>query len=186
MQLGFQMLQTKDEVTILYNHDHEYRQVRLNGTHPARVVPSAHGDSIGHYEGDTLVVDTVGVAVAPYTTIDRFGTPYTAAMHVVERYRLIGYEAAKEAQERAQKEWPPVGAYPIDPDYQGNGLQLEFTVEDPGVFTMPWKGLITYRRAARKEWEERICAENTEHYYGATQYYSDKNAHVPMADRPDF
>ena len=86
----------------------------------------------------------------------------------------------------AQKEWPPVGAYPVDAGYRGNGLQLEFTVEDEGVFTMPWSATITYRRAERKEWEERICAENVGHYYGATQYYSDKNAHIPTAEKPDF
>ena len=76
----------------------------MNQPHPARVTPSAHGDSVGHYEGDTLVIDTVGIKVGPYTMIDRFGTPYTEALHVVERYRLIDFEAAKEAQERGHKE----------------------------------------------------------------------------------
>jgi hypothetical protein len=75
--------------------------------------------------------------------IDRLGTPYTEALHVVERYRLIDYEAAVEAQARGFKEWTHIPAYDIDPDYKGKGLQLEFTVEDEGVFTMPWKGLIT-------------------------------------------
>ena len=117
--------------------------------------------------------------------IDRMGTPYTEALHVVERYRLMDYEAAVEAQARGFKEWPNIGAYAVDPDYKGKGLQLEFTVEDPGVFTMPWKGIITYRRALRKYWDERICAENVSHYEGH-QYYSDKNARIPTADKPDF
>ena len=181
-----QMLQQPDKVTILYNHDHEFREVRMNQPHPAHVTPSAHGDSVGHYEGDTLVIDTVGIKVGPYTMIDRFGTPYTEALHVVERYRLLDYEAAKEAQERGQKEWPAVPAYPIDPDYKGKGLQLEFTVEDDSVFTVPWKGTITYRRALRKIWDERICAENVQEYYAGHQYYSDKAARVPTADKPDF
>src|ERR1700692_3573414 len=68
-----QMLQRPDKVTILYNHDHEFREGRMNQPHPAKVVPSAHGDSVGHYEGDTLVIDTVGVKVGPYTMIDRLG-----------------------------------------------------------------------------------------------------------------
>ena len=106
-------------------------------------------------------------------------------LHLVERYRLVDYAAAKDGFERDAKQHNVAPGMP-EPNATGKYLQLEFTVEDPGVFTMPWKGLITYRRAARKEWEERICAENIEHYYGATQYYSDKNAHVPMADRPDF
>jgi hypothetical protein len=180
------LLQRPDKVTILYNHDHDFREVRMNQPHPAKVIPSWHGDSVGHYEGDTLVIDTVAIKVGPYTMIDRLGTPYTAAMHVVERYRLIDYEATKEAQERAEKEWMPIPAYPADLDYRGKGLQLEFTVEDPGAFTKPWSALITYRRSAHTEWEERICAENVEHFYGATQYYSDKDEHVPTADKPDF
>ena len=180
-----QILQRPDKITILYNHDHEFREVRMNQAHPAKVIPSAHGDSVGHYEGDTLVIDTVGVKVGPYTMIDRLGTPYTEALHVVERYRLIDYEAALEAQARGFKEWPSIPAYPVDPDYKGQGLQLEFTVEDEGVFTMPWKGNITYRRALREYWDERICAENITHYEGRN-YYSDKNAKPPMADKPDF
>ena len=180
-----QILQRPDKITILYNHDHEFREVRMNQPHPAKVTPSAHGDSVGHYEGDTLVIDTIGVKVGPYTMIDRLGTPYTEALHVVERYRLIDYEAAVEAQARGHKEWPNIMAYPVDLDYKGKGLQLEFTVEDEGVFTMPWKGLITYRRALRPFWDERICAENITHYEGRN-YYSDKNAKPPQADKPDF
>ena len=179
-----QLLQQPDKVTIIYQHDDDFREVRLNQPHPAKVIPSVHGDSVGHYEGDTLVIDTVGVKVGPYTMIDRFGTPYTEALHVVERYRLLDYEAAKEGQERAEKEWPRVGDN-IDRTYRGKGLQLEFTVEDPGVFTMPWSATQTYLRAQRTAWEERVCAENVEHYYEA-QYYSDKDAHIPTADKPDF
>lgn len=180
-----QLLQQPDKVTILYQHDEDFRQVRLNQPHPAKVIPSVHGDSVGHYEGDMLVIDTVGVKVGKYTMIDRFGTPYTEALHVVERYRLLDYESAKEAQERAEKEWPRVGDN-VDRTYRGKGLQLEFTVEDRGVFTMPWSATITYLRARRTEWEERICAENVEHYYEAVRYYSDGDARIPTADRPDF
>src|SRR5258708_7187412 len=73
----------------------------------------------------------------------------------------------------------------IDRNYRGKGLQLEFTVEDKGVFTMPWSATQTYLRAARTTWDERICAENVGHYY-ESQYYSDKDAHIPTADKPDF
>jgi hypothetical protein len=181
-----QMLQQPDRITILYNHWLEFRQVRMNQPHPAQVTPSAHGDSVGDYEGDTLVIDTVGVKVGRYTMIDRFGTPHTAALHVVERYRLLDYEAAKEAQERGQKEWQSVPAYAVDPDYKGKGLQLHFTVEDEGVFTKPWSATITYRRALRTEWLEEVCAENVHEYYAGHQYYSDKDATIPTADKPDF
>jgi hypothetical protein len=180
---NIRILQQPDKVTIVYQHDDDFRQVRLNQPHPAQVIPSVHGDSVGHYEGDTLVIDTVGVKVGPYRMIDRFGTPYSPALHVVERYRLLDYEATKEALEQAAKEWPRIGN--IDPDYRGKGLQLEFTVEDEGVFTMPWSATITYGRDANTAWDERICAENVQHDYEA-EFYSDRNAHLPRADKPDF
>ncbi len=161
-----QLLQQPDKVTLIYEHDNDFREVRLNQPHPAKVIPSVHGDSVGHYEGDTLVIDTVGVRLGPYRMIDRFGTPYTQALHVVERYRLIDYEATKEAIARAEKEWPRAGGT-VDPNYRGKGLQLEFTVEDPGVFTMPWSATITYGRGA-SPWEERVCAENVQHDYQLT------------------
>jgi hypothetical protein len=180
-----QLLQQPDKVTIIYEHDQDHREIRLNQSHPARVVPSIHGDSVGHYEGDTLIVDTVGVKLGPYRMLDRLGTPYSPALHVVERYRLIDYDTARQAQELSEKEWPRVGDN-IDRSYRGKGLQLEFTVEDPGVFTMPWSATQTYLRAGRAAWEERICAENVEHYYEQGQYYSDKDAHIPTAGKPDF
>jgi hypothetical protein len=180
------LLPQPGKITMLYDEDHEVRRVRMNQPHPAHVTPSWYGDSVGHYEGDTLVIDTVGIKVGRFDMIDRLGTPYTEALHVVERYRLLDYEAAKEAQERGQKEWPAVPAYPVDPAYRGKGLQLEFTVEDAGVFTMPWKATITYRRALRPAWDERVCAENIQGYYAGNNYYSEKDATVPTADKPDF
>ena len=181
-----ELLQQPDKVTILYNHDHDFRTVWLNRPHPEKIVPSWHGESVGHYEGDTLVVDTIGIKNGKFSSIDRFGTPYSDSLHVVERYRLIGYEAAKEAQARGAKEWGHVAAYDVDPAYRGPGLQLEFEVDDPGVFTMPWTATVTYLRSIHTEWEERVCAENVGHYYTLTQYYSDKDAHIPTATEPDF
>jgi hypothetical protein len=180
------ILQQPDRITILYHHDHQFRQVRMNQPHPAQVTPSWHGDSVGHYEGDTLVIDTVGIKVGRFSMIDRLGTPYTEALHVVERYRLLDYEAAKEAQERGQKEWPRIPSYAVDPNYKGKGMQLQFTVEDEGVFTMPWSATITYRRPLHTTWEEFVCAENIQEYYAGHEYYSEKDATVPTADKPDF
>jgi hypothetical protein len=61
--IGMQMLQEPDKITILYSNDHEVRHIRMNEPHPARVTPSWYGDSVGHYEGDTLVIDTIGVKI---------------------------------------------------------------------------------------------------------------------------
>jgi hypothetical protein len=183
--IGIQLLQQPDKITILYsNPDHEVRHVRLNQLHPAKVTPSWYGDSVGHYEGDTLVIDTVAIKTGrPFAMVDIFGTPYSEALHVVERYRLLDYEAAKEAQERGYKENRRLpfndSGLIVDPNYQGKGLQLQFTVEDEGVFTMPWSATMTYRRALG-EWPEFACAENIH------EYYYNKDAEVPTAHKPDF
>jgi hypothetical protein len=85
--LGIQVLQQPDKITIVYDYDHEVRRVRMNQPHPAQVTPSWYGDSVGHYEADTLVIDTVGIKVGPFSMIDPFGTPHSQALHVMERYR---------------------------------------------------------------------------------------------------
>ena len=174
-----QIFQHPDRITIIYEQDHEVRHVRLNQPHPAHVTPSWYGDSVAHYEGDTLVIDTVGTRTdRPFAMIDLYGTPYSEKLHVVERYRLLDYEDAKEGLERDAKEnqRPPVG---IDRNYRGKHLQLQFTVEDPGVFTMPWTATITYGRGSN-DWPETVCAENIR------EYYNNKDSDVPRADKPDF
>lgn len=177
-----QLLQEKDRIIILYIQDHQFRQVRLNARHPANVAPSWNGDSVGHYEGDTLIIDTVGIKTRPGSMIDMYGTPHTPALHVVERYRLVDGEAAKQAQERSEREYgrPTTEPVYVDFDYGGKGLQVEFTVEDSGAFTRSWGSAVTYRRSSVKEWGEIACAENTNDYYGGA------TATVPAAERPDF
>jgi hypothetical protein len=123
----------------------------------------------------------VGIKVGPFAMVDFYGTPHTEALHVVERYRLVDYEVAKDAEERGARENFRVRSgtgFASNPDYKGKGLQLQFTVEDEGVFTMPWSATITYRRPLG-EWPEFVCAENT-------QWYPGKNSAVPNADKPDF
>src|SRR5882672_1553765 len=99
--LEMQILQQKDQVTILYVGDQQIRRVRLNQQHPPRVTPSWSGDSVGHYEGDTLVVDTIGVKFGRNSMIDNYGTPYSESLHLVERYRLIDGGDAKAAAEKS-------------------------------------------------------------------------------------
>jgi hypothetical protein len=176
-----QMLQKPDEILFLYAADHQIRHVRMNQSHPARVAPSWYGDSVGHYEGGTLVIDTVGVKVGPYAMADWYGTPHSPALHVVERYRLMDYAEAKEGLERDAKE-NFIPDFRGEFDTAGKYLQLFFTVDDPGVFTTPWSATITYGRVnpLAQDWEEDVCAENP-HKYG-----TEKDAAVPTADKPDF
>src|SRR5689334_4378086 len=99
-----EMFQQPDKITMIYRHGNEVRRVRLNDSHPAQPTPSWYGDSVGHYEGDTLVIDTVAIKIGPFAMVDMYGTPHSPALHVVERYRLLPYEEAKAALERNAKE----------------------------------------------------------------------------------
>lgn len=181
-----QLLQQDRQITILYAEDHQVRRVRLNAKHPERVIPSWYGDSIGRFEGDTLVVDTVGIKVGPHSMIDSYGTPYSEALHLIERYRLIDYAAGQAAAVRSERENRRLLAdsltgngVGIDTEYKGKALQVQFTVEDENVFTMKWSATSTYWRASG-EWTERACAENT------NSYYPGQNDSTPTAKHPDF
>ena len=174
-----EMFQQSDRITMVYRQGNEMRHVRLNEPHPAQVTPSWYGDSVGHYEGDTLVIDTVGIKVGRLAMVDMYGTPHSPALHVVERYRLVDFADASDAMARNAKENQRTPGADFDDNYKGKVLQLHFTVEDPGVFTMPWTATITYRRALG-EWTDLICAENIH------EYFAGRDTAVPQADKPDF
>ena len=175
--VAMRMLQQPDKIIILYGD--QVRHVRMNEPHPAQVTPSWYGDSVGRYEGDTLVIDTVGIKVGPFAMVDWYGTPQTEALHVVERYRLVDYETAKEGLDRDAKENFRAQPANMDANYRGKYLQLLFTVEDPNVFTTPWSAVVTYRRMT-VPWLEQICAE------GLHDYYAGHAPFMPVADKPDF
>jgi hypothetical protein len=184
MQLTLEMLQKRDgNITILYDGNMNVRRIRMNGSHPANLKPSSMGDSVGHWEGDMLVVDTVGVKPDAFTSVDRFGTPQSEAMHVVERYRLIDGAVAKDQIDKYENSEGTVGGggrvAGYNPDTSLKGLQLEVTMDDPKVFTMPWTARVTYRRVT-SQWQEAVCADNPmEHYEGEW-------IGLPKAGRPDF
>jgi hypothetical protein len=125
------ILQTSTQVTILNARDHQVRFIHLNVPHSDNPEQSWYGESVGHYEGgNTLVVDTIGQN--DKTQIDRFGTTHSDQIHVMERIHL-------------------------SPD--GRSLEVQFTVEDPGAFTMPWSARARHVNSTR-DWDEQICAEN--------------------------
>jgi hypothetical protein len=177
--MAIQILQQRDETVMIFNEDHEVRHVRMNATHPARVTPSWHGDAVGHYEGDTLVIDTIGIkADRKFAMVDLFGTPYTGKLHVTERYRLADLDQVKGDLDRGLKEnWRPGG--PTNPNYKDKYLKVEFKIEDEGAFTTPWTATMVYLRD-RLEWPEEACAENP------SGFYKDKDAGIPRALKPDF
>jgi hypothetical protein len=187
IEFGLQILQKMDELVLVYLSDHQVRHVRMNVPHSEHPTPSWQGESVGHYEGDALVVDTIGQKVGPLSMVDRFGTPFSEALHVIERYRLIDGEIARDLQQKHQQNYFPTGSgfrspYGMgdtDPDSTKPGLQVEITVEDPNVFTSRWSGLITYGRVLG-EWPEAVCAENTQ---GSGSSWV---VLTPRADKPEF
>jgi len=80
-------VQGPKEVVMILTSFSDVRRVYLADKHSANVKTSWYGESIGHYEGDTLVVDTIGLD--DRTLVDQFGTPHTKELHVIERYHLI-------------------------------------------------------------------------------------------------
>ena len=173
------ILQQPDKVLLIYTGPStDVRRVRLNDRHPEPLTPSWYGDSIGHYEGDTLVIDTVGVKTdRPYAMIDLFGTPYTKSLHVVERYRLREYDDVKDAIDRNKKEnWLMNGD--VYSNHRGKFLQLHVTIEDAGVFTTPWTSTLTYV-PNYDQFPEVVCSENQRWFPGT-------EASVPTSDKPDF
>ena len=151
-------IQTPNEVVMTWGQDFQLRHVFLNVPHSANPKPSWYGESVGHYEnGDTLVVDTIGFNDRTY--IDNFRTPHTDKLHVVERFHL---------------------------NNGGKNIEVSFTVEDPGTFTMPWRAKVDFQRgsgARSGDWSESICADNPIDYFA-----DDKPGAVPIprADKPDF
>jgi hypothetical protein len=126
-----QILQDSEYVVIIYRRDMQVRRIKLNASVPDDFSPSWYGHSVGHYESPhTLVVETVGQN--DKADVDRFGTPRSEAIRVVERYTM-------------------------NPDR--SQFRVDFTVEDPETFTTPWSGSATYYPAA-EPFVERICAEN--------------------------
>ena len=128
---GYQFLQEANRVTILINNQSQFRHVYLNVPHSRNVKPSWYGESVGHYEGGTLVVDTVGIKTMDVVPLDRFGTPHTEKLHVVERIRKVN---PKE-------------------------IRVDYHVEDPGVFTAAWDASLTFH-PFKEEWGEDPCSEN--------------------------
>src|SRR6266581_2442191 len=159
-QFLVQIIQQPDKVLLTYTAPNtDVRRVRLNERHPSPLTPSWYGDSVGHYEGDTLVIDTVGVKTdRKYAMIDLFGTPYTDKLHIVERYRLRDYDDVKDALERNKKENWLVAGDVWTQHRSKKFLQLHVTIEDEGVFTTPWTATLTY--APTDEIAQGVCAEN--------------------------
>ena len=123
-------VQTKDMVYLMWQRDHVVRRVYMNQKHTENPKPSWYGESVGHYEGDTLVIDTIGLSTkAP---IDNWRTPHSEQLHVVERFKLVD---------------------------GGDVLQAIVTIEDPIALTSPLTVYQRWNRF-EGWLEEVACSEN--------------------------
>ena len=117
MPFPFQIFQTPRHIAITYEFVHAVRRIYMNSPHPEGPIEFWMGDSRGRWDGDTLVVDVVHFT--DQTWFDRAGNFHSEALHVVERYTPV----------------------------TRNHINYEVTIEDPKVFTRPWKmSLPLYRR----------------------------------------
>jgi hypothetical protein len=130
------IIQTDKEIVLFLTG--RARHIYLDVPHSANLKPSWYGESVGHYEGDTLVVDTIGFN--DKTFVDSYRTPHTDKLHVVERFRVID---------------------------NGNTLEVAFTVDDPGAFYRPWSGTRNRHKVVNpnNRLNEFPCAEANGDYF---------------------
>ena len=130
-------VQTPKEVVMINELYASTRHIYMNVPHTKNPKPSWYGESVGHYEGDELVVDTIGLN--DKTFVDNYRTPHTTEMHVVERFKMLD---------------------------GGKTLEVKIRVEDPGAFNMPWTARSTWRRMHAGMLIEDLCEPNNDFYFG--------------------
>jgi hypothetical protein len=126
-----EIVQTPGRITFLHEVAHELRTIYMNRPHPKHPRVTFNGDSVGHWEGDTLVVDTI--AIDPRSFIDDEGSSHSAQEHVIERYRKID---------------------------GGAEIALTITVEDPVTLEHPYSYKRIYHWRPDIRPQEYVCEEN--------------------------
>jgi len=125
-----QILQSPGEVLMLFEWDSMRHPIYTDGrTHDTTLGPLWMGDSIGHWEGDTLVADTVNFNTK--TWLDRIGHPHSEALHVVERLRRIDHDH----------------------------LVDDITIDDPKAYTKPWTGQLVFVLKPTWTLAEQFCED---------------------------
>ncbi|MSO83669.1 MAG: hypothetical protein EXQ53_10300 [Acidobacteria bacterium] len=135
----FEIVHTRWQVIQLFEYNHFVRRIHTDGRpHPADLRDSGvyewHGHSIGRWEGDTFVIDTIGFNDA--TWLDRLGHPHSDALHVVERIRRVDHDT----------------------------LQYGVTIEDPKAYAGPWTGEMVFRLRPDWEIFEHVCTTKGDAY----------------------
>ena len=133
MPMPFQITQTGNQILFLYEAFHTFRIIPTDGRqHPDDITPSFMGDSVAHWEGDTLVVDIIGFN--DKTWLNGVGTFHTEKLHITERFTRVDYDT----------------------------ILYDVKMEDPEVFTKPWNQHATIRLRPEDRVREYECGENNE------------------------
>jgi len=130
-----QIMQNPNYVGLLFEQNTWFHLVRIGGTHPKNLTPTWFGDSIGTWDGDTLIVDTIGVNGR--TRLDTNGHPHSAKMHVIEKYTRtdLGH------------------------------INYEITIDDPVTYTKSWKNTRVFNLRTDWEIMEYSCEENNKDFF---------------------
>ncbi len=144
------IVQGPNKVLLIYQGNQEVRHVYLNVPHSANPKPSWYGESVGHYDGDTLVVDTIGLSTK--AVLDNYRTPHTEQLHVIERYRVIN---------------------------DGKNLEVNLEIDDPGTFNAPWKAMQRYNRTELGPLPEVKCVENNDDHFSLEGFIPSPSADKP-------
>ena len=127
----FQMVQTPKEILMIFEYDHTVRQIFMDGrAHPEDITPTYMGNSIGKWDGDTLVVDTVGFN--DKTWLDRDGHPHSDQLHVIERFHRVDRD----------------------------NMTIDINIEDPKVLVKPWKTQLNFQLKPDWDIMELVCTDN--------------------------
>ncbi len=128
----WQIVQTPKEVLFLYEYDHTVRHIFLDRKHPDDPLQTYMGDSVGSWDGDLFVVDTIGFNDA--TWLDRAGHGHSDQLHVVERFHRVNQ----------------------------NDLELDIRMEDPKVLAEPWNVHLQFEYKPNWTISEQNCADNAD------------------------
>jgi hypothetical protein len=127
----FQMVQTPKEIMMIFEYDHTIRQIFTDGRpHPEDITPTYMGHSIGKWDGDALVVDTVGFNEK--TWLDRDGHPHSDQLHVIERFHRTDRD----------------------------NMTVDLTIEDPKALVKPWKTQLNFQLHPEWDIMELVCTDN--------------------------
>jgi hypothetical protein len=127
----WEVVYARDRVIMIFEYQSLIRQIFTDGRgHPKDLEPTYMGNSIGKFEGDTFIIDTIGFN--DKTWLDPMGLPHSDALHVIERMRRVDHDT----------------------------LVDEYTIDDPKAYTKSWTTERTFKLKPDWQIQEYVCTEN--------------------------